>query len=249
VGLPFVTPSLTFTTTYRVSCKQGANKSSRGPINVNVSSNPSPIAPTITANGPTNFCNGGSVTLNSNIDNNNALNYVKTSSQYVTVPHFERIKLGAVFTMEAWVKYLGRKVTIADKGDYEFLFQLNPDPQGLGWNLSKKGFWLKNTSTWNYSDGIVLENIWTHVAVTLNAGTLTFYVNGVTLGNAAVTFLQDNQPMNIGRQQPTYCVCNHFNGTMDDLRLWNIARTSAQMLTNMNSTIPNNCIGSLLKVC
>jgi hypothetical protein len=76
VGSPFITPPLTFTTTYRVSCEQGANVSSRVPITVNVSSNPSPAAPTITASGPTTLCNG-SVTLNSNVGNNNALNFVK----------------------------------------------------------------------------------------------------------------------------------------------------------------------------
>ena len=243
VGSPFITPPLTFTRTYRVSCEQGANVSSRVPITVNVSSNPSPTAPTITASGPTTFCNGGSVILNSNVGNNNALNFVKTSSQYVNVPHSASINLGATFTIEAWVKYSGRSVTIIDKGDYDFLWQLNPDPQGLGWNSSKMGFWTKNTGIWNYSTGIVLENTWTHVAVTLNAGTLTFYINGVASGTAAVTFSQDNQPMNIARQQPTFCACNHFNGSMDELRLWNVVRTPAQMLTNMNNTIPTNSTG------
>jgi hypothetical protein len=49
--------------------------------------------------------------------------------------------------------------------------------------------------------------------------------------------------MNIGRQQPTACVCNHFNGSMDELRLWNVVRTQTQMLTNMNSTIPTSSAG------
>lgn len=243
VGSPFVTPPLTTTTTYSVRCEQGANVSPRVFIPVNVSSSPSPAAPTITASGPTTFCNGGSVTLNSNVGNNNALNFVKTSNQYVTVPHSASINLGATFTMEAWVKYSGTNVTIIDKGDYDFLWQLNPDPQALGWNSSKMGFYTKSTGAWNYSTGIVLPNTWTHVAITLNAGTLTFYVNGVAAGTASIIFSQDNQPMNIGRQQPTYCVCNHFNGSMDELRLWNVARTPAQMLTNMNNTIPTNSAG------
>ncbi len=238
VGSPFITPPLTFTTTYRVSCEQGANVSSRVPITVNVNSNPSPTAPTITANGTTTFCNGGSVTLNSNVGNNSALNFVKTSSQYVSVPHSASINLGATFTMEAWVKYSGSNVTILDKGDYDFLWSLNPNI-----NSNQMGFYTKNTGVWSYSTGIVPQNTWTHVAITLNAGTLTFYINGVASGTAAVTFSQDNQPMNIGRQQPTFCVCNHFNGSMDELRLWNIVRTPAQMLTNMNNTIPTNSAG------
>ncbi|GGD46871.1 hypothetical protein GCM10011514_08590 [Emticicia aquatilis] len=238
VGSPFITPPLTFTTTYRVSCEQGANASPRVPIVVNVNSNPSPTAPTITASGPTTFCNGGSITLNSNVGNNNALNFVKTSSQYVSVPHSASINLGATFTMEAWIKYSGQNVTILDKGDYDFLWSLNPNI-----NSNQMGFYTKNTGAWSYSTGIVPQNTWTHVAITLNAGTLTFYINGVASGTATVTFSQDNQPMNIGRQQPTFCACNHFNGTMDELRLWNVVRTPSQMLTNMNSTIPTNSAG------
>jgi Concanavalin A-like lectin/glucanases superfamily len=203
---------------------------------------PTPTAPNLTASGPTTFCQGGSVTLNSNVGNNNALNFVKTSSQYVSVPHSASINLGATFTMEAWVRYSGVNVTILDKGDYDFLWQLNTDPL-LNTNSLRMGFYTKNTGAWSYSTGIVPQNTWTHVAITLNAGTLTFYINGVASGTASVTFSQDNQPMNIGRQQPTFCACNHFNGTMDELRLWNVVRTPAQMLTNMNSTIPTNSAG------
>ena len=231
MGSPFITPPLTFTTTYRVSCEQGANVSPRVPIVVNVNSNPSPTAPTITASGATTFCNGGSVTLNSNLGNNNALNFVRTSSQYVTVPHSASINLRATLTMEAWVRYSGSNSTIIDKGNYNFLWSLNANSNG-----NKMGFYTRNTGAWVYSTGIVPENTWTHVAITLSAGTLTFYINGVASGTAAVTFSQDNQPMNIGRQQPTACVCNHFNGSMDELRLWNIARTQAQIQANMNSS-------------
>jgi hypothetical protein len=238
VGSPFITQLFTFTTTYRVSCEQGANVSSRVPIVVNVSSNPSPTAPIITASGATTFCNGGSVTLNSNVGNNNAINFVRTSNQYVTVPHSASTNLGATFTMEAWVRYSGANSTIIDKGNYNFLWSLNANSNG-----NKMGFYTRNTGAWVYSTGIVPENTWTHVAITLNAGTLTFYINGVASGTASVTFSQDAQPMNIGRQQPTFCACNHFNGTMDELRLWNVVRTPAQMLTNMNNTIPTNSAG------
>jgi hypothetical protein len=238
VGSPFITPSLTFTTTYRVSCEQGENVSPRVPITVNVSSNPSPTAPTITANGATTFCNGGSVTLNSNVGNNNALNFVRTSSQYVSVPHSTSINLGATFTMEAWVRYSGANSTIIDKGNYNFLWSLNANSNG-----NKMGFYTRNTGAWVYSTGIVPENTWTHMAITLSAGTLTFYINGVASGTASVTFSQDAQPMNIGRQQPTFCACNHFNGTMDELRLWNVVRTPAQIQGNSNNTIPTNSAG------
>jgi hypothetical protein len=169
---------------------------------------------------------------------NNALNFVKTSSQYVTVPHSASINLGATFTMEAWVNYSGMNSTIVDKGNYNFLWSLNANG-----NANKMGYYVLNTGTWVYSTAAVPENTWTHVAISLNAGTLTFYINGVASGTAAATASQDNQPMNIGRQQPTACVCNHFNGSMDELRLWNVVRTQSQIQTNMSKSVPTNNAG------
>lgn len=198
-----------------------------------------PTAPIVNANGPTTFCNGGSVTLNSNVGINDALNFVKTSNQYVSVPHSASINLGATFTMEAWVRYSGPNSTIIDKGNYNFLWSLNANSNG-----NKMGFYTRNTGAWVYSTGIVPENTWTHVAITLSAGTLTFYINGVAAGASnPVTFSQDGLEMNIGRQQPTFCVCNHFNGTMDELRIWNVVRTQAQIQGNSNNTIPTNSAG------
>ena len=78
-GSPFVTPPIAASTYYTVSCKQGSNSSPVVSIYTDIK--PSPAAPTITASGATTFCSGGSVTLNSNVGNNNALSFVKTSSQ------------------------------------------------------------------------------------------------------------------------------------------------------------------------
>jgi Concanavalin A-like lectin/glucanases superfamily/Ig-like domain CHU_C associated len=235
-GATFTTPNLTTNTAYKVRAESlGGCVSSFVDIAVNV--NPRPTVPTITANGPTTFCGAGSVVLNANVGNN-ALNFVKTSSQYVNVPHSASINLGATFTMEAWVRYSGASSTIIDKGNYNFLWSLNANNNG-----NKMGFYTRNTAAWVYSTGTVPENTWTHVAITLNAGTLTFYINGVASGTATVAFSQDTEPMNIGRQQPTACVCNHFNGSMDELRLWNVVRTPSQIQTNMSKSVPNNNAG------
>jgi hypothetical protein len=140
--------------------------------------------------------------------------------------------------MEAWVNYSGSNLTILDKGNYNYLWSLNANNNG-----NKMGFYTRGTGAWVYSTATVPQNTWTHVAITLNAGTLTFYINGVASGTAAVTFSQDNKAMNIGRQQPTFCVCNHFNGGMDELRLWNVLRTPAQIQANMNSGVSANSAG------
>jgi hypothetical protein len=167
---------------------------------------------------------------------NNALSFSSASSQYVSVPHSSSINLGSTFTIEAWVNYSGGNRTIIDKGDYDFLWQLNPTGNNY------MGFYNKN-SGWKYSTSAVSQNTWTHVAITLSGGTLTFYINGAASGTAAVTASQDGNAMNIGRQQPTACQCNHFNGQMDELRIWDIARTQSQIQSNMNVSLSASSSG------
>ncbi len=231
-GNTFNTSAGTQTLTYTYFLPNDCDTSATTTIIINAR----PAAPIITPNGPTAFCNGSSVLLTSNVVGNNALSFTQANSQYVTVPHSASINLGATFSIEAWVKYSGNiGRTIIDKGDYDFLWQLNANNSG-----NKMGFYNKAMAAWSYSTGAVPQNTWTHVAITLNAGTLTFYINGVASGTAAVSFSQDVQPMNIGRQQPTSCGCNHFNGKMDELRLWNVARTQTELQNNMNTVAANS---------
>ncbi|MES2645863.1 MAG: LamG-like jellyroll fold domain-containing protein [Bacteroidota bacterium] len=167
-----------------------------------------------------------------------ALSFVKTSSQYVSVPHSSSINLGATFTMEAFVNYTGSNSTIIDKGDYDFLWSLDANTNG-----GKMGFSNKSLNSWVYSTGTVPVGIQTHVAITLSGGILTFYINGVASGSAPVPFSQDNGEMNIGRQQPSGCKCNFFSGMMDEVRLWNVLRTPAQIQANMTIPVAPNSPG------
>jgi predicted outer membrane repeat protein len=161
-----------------------------------------------------------------------ALQFEKASSQYVTVPHSASLNLTTSFTMEALVNYSGSNSTIVDKGNYDYLWQLNANGNG-----DKMGFYMFSSNTWVYSTAAVPQNTLTHVAITLSSGTLTFYINGVEAGTASAFTSQDNQPLNIGRQQPTSCQCNQFNGIMDELRIWNVVRTEAEIQANKDGTI------------
>ncbi len=167
-----------------------------------------------------------------------ALNFNRASSQYITVPHSSSINLGATFTMEAIVNYTGSNSTIVDKGDYDFLWQLNANSNG-----NKMGFYYAPTATWIYSTGSVPQGVAAHVAIVGGGGTITFYINGVASGGGTAVARQDNQPMTIGRQQPASCQCNHFNGTMDELRIWNVVRSPVQIQTGTNSSVPANSTG------
>lgn len=198
---------------------------------------------TISAGGPTSFCTGGSVTLNAPTASTggNAINITGSAGNYITVPHSSSNNLGAgtTYTIEAWIKVTdATNNTIVDKGDYNFLFQTHSNGnQGLG--LYNKSF------GWIYSAGTVPTNQWVHVAVTYNNRAVTFYKDGVVQGTytASTNSTGDNGVMTIGRQSPTTCACNIFDGSMDELRLWNVAKTQTEIQASMNSTVPANSTG------
>lgn len=221
---------------YFVSC-QSSNYISPRSFYGKVTLHNSPVL--ITESGPLSFCGPGSVTFNSYADNNNkALSLVKANNQYVEVPHSNSLNLSTSFTFEAWVNYSGVNSAILDKGNYDFLWMLNANG-----NANKLGYYERGNG-WKYSTGAVPENTWTHVAITLQGGFLRFYINGAASGIAFLgTAFQDNLPMNIGRQQPSACQCNHFNGSMDELRLWNVAKSQAEIQASMKTGVAHNSAG------
>lgn len=157
-------------------------------------------------------------------------------SDYVSIPDLNNsMDLQNTFTIESWI-YLTDAVnnTIIDKGNYNYLFQTHSNGNtGLGL--------YNNTMGWIYSAGTIPSNQWVHVAVTFStvANQVIFYLNGNVLSthSGALNPVLDNADINIGRQSPSSCACNVMDGSIDELRVWNVVRTQAQIQASMNSTI------------
>ncbi|MBI1936984.1 MAG: DUF5011 domain-containing protein [Ignavibacteriales bacterium] len=158
------------------------------------------------------------------------------NNSYVEVPDNPALRITNNLTIEAMI-YLDdlSNNTIVDKGNYNYLFQTNP------YNIPGLGFYNPGTG-WIWSAGSVPANQWVHVAVTIQNGTngVKFYVNGNLLSQHtmnASSLSSDSGPLNIGRQSPSSCQCNFFNGDMDELRIWNRVRTQAEIQANMNASL------------
>ena len=79
-----------------------------------------------------------------------------------------------------------------------------------------------------------------HVAMVYDGVTLKFYRNGFLLSQVAATgnLIQNDFPTQIGRYAAT--IWNtQFLGYINEVRIWNVARTKAQIQSNMNSSLPN----------
>ncbi len=80
------------------------------------------------------------------------------------------------------------------------------------------------------SSGDVPVGQWAHVAFVLNSGTGFLYVNGTQVATGNLTTVNTpsgNQNVNIGQRVPGGSI--RFNGSIDEVRIWNVARSAAEI--------------------
>jgi hypothetical protein len=116
----------------------------------------------------------------------------------------------------------GDRNTFVVKGDRGIMFLAG----GTNGNLSST------------SANLIPDNTWMHVAFVLNAGTGFLYVNGTQVGTgnlSGVTTPTGTTDLRIGQRVNGGSIL--FGGIIDDVRIWNVARTPAEIMANMNNDI------------
>ncbi len=146
-------------------------------------------------------------------------------------------------TLEAWVnpKLLGSIATVLSKGINSPYY---------GWEISKRGGneWRGKITVGGVvydaiSDNTYTQNKWVHLAVTYDNATLRLYVDGVLQGTTAsvtgdITYTGTKNPV-IGTWSPGDTT-EIFNGTIDEVRIYNYALTGEEINASMNSRYPVN---------
>jgi len=167
--------------------------------------------------------------------NANCLSFSSDLTNYVTIgPSTGIYSAGSSYTKEAWVYHRGDGVGqehILSSLD-QFYTQNNKlyadNRQAIGDNHA--GIAQSTIS--------LPRNTWVHVAVVYDksANSLTIYQNGVKVGFKSSSTLNTStvSQLELGRKsKSTY----YFNGMMDEVRIWNVARTATQIKNNYNKVI------------
>ena len=158
------------------------------------------------------------------------------------------------YTIEIWVKYTGDGGSGA--GDGTMIAKASPEsgveryPFSLG-NMRKTGE--PGQIYFNMSDGadtvgIVSDsttfndNTWHHVACAHDAtqDSITLYVDGVLQGGTTYTSLgniANTEPLSLGVGAVTG---SWFGGQLDEVRIWNVARSAADIQTGMYTQLVGN---------
>jgi hypothetical protein len=158
---------------------------------------------------------------------------------YVDFGNSPALNVGSAVTYEVWIK---------------------PDTSVAAWILNKWvgfqqdiqlsisggiiGFYLYNVfgGTPLYTDSAIPLNQYTHIAATYNGTTANFYINGVLENSKSVSSFPGNSSGNLfmgfnpdraGAEYP-------FKGIVDELRIWNSARTETEIQSTMYRELNGN---------
>ncbi len=90
------------------------------------------------------------------------------------------------------------------------------------------------------TDDVLTINAWNHVAVTFDGTNYRLYINGILKDNytgASGSTPPNNTVFKIGAED------NYFQGQIDEVRIWNDARTAEEIQDEMNNTLAGNEAG------
>ena len=166
-----------------------------------------------------------------------ALRFDAAQQQFAEIPDSPSLDLSSDWTIEAWVwqettntnLHMISKWGTAPEASYE----LEAD-NGFLRLATNNG--VNNTTVLVAPTAMPLQ-AWTHVAATFSSGMAHLFVNGteVTQGPMDVP-ANSAKPLSLGREGPPLN-SRYFDGRLDEIRIWNVARTQSQIMATMNTVI------------
>ena len=154
------------------------------------------------------------------------------SSARVTIPHSASLALTTGMTLEAWVYPTNVSAAWRDvimKGSDEYYLEATSSsgpPAVAGSNLGGSLI----------GSAALPINTWSHLAGTYDGTTLRLYVNGVQVASRAQTgsIATTTNPLQIGGDS---FFGQYFQGTIDEVRIYNRALTATEIQNDMNTPV------------
>lgn len=175
-------------------------------------------------------------------------------NDYVQAPEKAGVLTGSTMTFEAWIKpsnfnnHNGLIVNKGDDGYGWFSLDIMNDDMGMpeeGGQPTLHAF----ISSWtdmgelHYPISTAWLHQWHHVALTADGNAFRLYVDGVMVQSAPFnsSVPLNGQALHVGAA--SHWGNDAFAGTMDEVRIWNVARTQAQIQETMYKEIQSNTTG------
>jgi len=77
-----------------------------------------------------------------------------------------------------------------------------------------------------------------HIAYVRTGSTVEGFVDGISIGTQTVGYtILSNDRLSLGHEWDAGTPSNFYNGNLDELRIWGVARTQSQIQANMNTSL------------
>lgn len=237
-GTPTATGSYSFTVTVTNSAGSGTKAYSGTVTDIpqaiaayNFDENTGSTSADITGNGYTATVTAwatGHTASGANGDGSHAAAIVKTGTMLISAP--------TALTFMAWLN-----PTTANDTFVVFNTAWSANVFGVGWADSTHMKMWANTQTGAEATASVTTSLgtWVHVAVVVTTTSSTLYLDGVSVATQTLSgTLPDVDWMSLGGVQDAWSSPN--SGVIDDVRLFNVALTSGQVNSLMNTPLSSS---------
>ena len=171
-----------------------------------------------------------SQTVSVTVNTDNALNFDGTDAINIGQP----LSGGSSYTMEAWINYKG---SMSENN-------IISSPSNVFWIYQDKlNGGVANSYQLVTSPNVLEKNRWYHVALTFDdpANLMKLYIDGnlvASRGSITSSFV-GSENLYIGSHFNGSPV-SFFNGNIDEVRIWNLVRSDAEIAAYMNSELSGN---------
>ncbi|MFI6585695.1 LamG-like jellyroll fold domain-containing protein [Embleya sp. NPDC050493] len=139
---------------------------------------------------------------------------------------------GKPYSIEAWVKPAELNGPILARGA---AYQLALSPDGTVYLAHSADPWLIGSSE------KITKDVYTHIAGTFDGKTARVFVNGKLSGSGEMAFVDDVGAVAlIGKKVHQGRTIGYFKGDIDEVRVWNRARSAAEITADMNHRLIGN---------
>jgi hypothetical protein len=166
------------------------------------------------------------------------------SDDYVELANESAFDFTNTFTVETWIKVnrfdLSYQAIIA-KGDDSWRLSRNFNYNTIHFAANKSsGGYISINGTTDVNDGK-----WHHIAAVADGTNMYLYIDGLLEGQIAMTDTvpDSSYPVYIGENSENRG--RYFDGQIDEVRIWNNARTQTEIQENMGNTLTGNENGLL----